>query len=98
MVEIAVTDAGGGIAPEDLPHVFERFYRGSSSRAGGSGLGLSIVKAVVTAHGGAVEARSVPGAGSTFVIRLPVAGTAGHPHSLEGRIRPWNAAASPSSR
>jgi signal transduction histidine kinase len=58
---VAVTDTGGGIAPADLPHVFDRFYRGDKSRArasGGSGLGLAIVKQLVEAHGGQVWAES----------------------------------------
>jgi len=65
---------GVGIAPEDLPHIFERFYRGDSARSrvtGGSGLGLSIVNAIVAAHGGEVTAVSRPGNGSIFTIRLP---------------------------
>ncbi|HEY8743627.1 MAG TPA: ATP-binding protein [Chloroflexota bacterium] len=71
---LSVRDAGTGIAPEDLPHIFERFYRGDSARSratGGSGLGLSIVQAIVEAHGGTVAATSQPGHGSTFTVRLP---------------------------
>ena len=71
---VTVRDNGGGIAAEDLPHIFERFYRGDSARSratGGSGLGLSIVQAIVEAHGGDVSAASQPGNGSTFTIRLP---------------------------
>ncbi|HEY3249258.1 MAG TPA: ATP-binding protein [bacterium] len=89
MVEIAVADAGEGVSPGDLPHLFERFYRGASPRAsGGSGLGLSIVHAVVIAHGGTVGAHSTPGAGSTFSIRLPLTGTAVPPVALERSERP----------
>lgn len=61
---------------EDLPHVFDRFWRAEKSRSrqtGGSGLGLSIVRKLVEAHGGTVEARSILGAGSTFILRLPPA-------------------------
>ncbi|MEU4495583.1 HAMP domain-containing sensor histidine kinase [Streptomyces sp. NPDC023998] len=71
---LTVEDTGGGIAPEDLPHVFERFWRAEKSRSrrtGGSGLGLSIVRQLVEAHGGTVTADSEPGAGAVFTIRLP---------------------------
>ncbi|MFH1651756.1 MAG: ATP-binding protein [Chloroflexota bacterium] len=74
-IEIAVADTGEGIRPEDLPHVFERFYRAGSSRSrreGGSGLGLAIVKQMVAAHGGQVRAESRPGRGSTFRVTLPL--------------------------
>jgi two-component system sensor histidine kinase BaeS len=72
--EIRVTDTGIGIDPEDLPRIFERFYRADSSRSratGGSGIGLSIVKAIIEAHGGSIHAASEPGKGSEFVITLP---------------------------
>lgn len=69
---IRVADTGVGIAPEHLPHIFERFYKADPSRsAAGSGLGLSIVKAIVERHGGRVAALSVPGEGTTFEIELP---------------------------
>jgi len=71
-VEVAVTDTGLGIAPQHLPHVFERFYRGDASRAGpGTGLGLAVVKDVVEVHGGRVSADSAPGQGTTVRIVLP---------------------------
>lgn len=73
-VRIEVSDTGPGIAPEDLPHVFDRFWRAEKSRSrqtGGSGLGLSIVRKLTEAHGGTVEARSTPGTGSTFTLFLP---------------------------
>ena len=73
---IEVADAGPGLGPDELEHVFERFYRADPSRArasGGAGLGLSIVAAVAEAHGGRVEARSDPGAGAVFVIAVPLA-------------------------
>src|SRR6218665_168654 len=76
VVEIAVTDQGIGIEPEDLDRVFERFYRVDQARSrhtGGSGLGLSIVKHTVQNHGGDVRVWSQPGRGSTFTIRLPLA-------------------------
>lgn len=72
---VSVADTGSGIAPQDLPHVFDRFYRadGSRSRAtGGSGLGLAIVKQLVEAHGGRVWAESVPDKGSVFAFSLPI--------------------------
>jgi heavy metal sensor kinase len=71
---LAVTDDGPGIAPEDLPHIFDRFYRADkarSSASGHTGLGLAITKAIVEAHGGSLHAMSEPGKGSTFVVRLP---------------------------
>ena len=70
---LTVADHGPGIAPEDLPHVFERFYRADKSRAranGNSGLGLAIGKAIMEAHGGQMEVSSAPGAGATFTVRL----------------------------
>jgi two-component system phosphate regulon sensor histidine kinase PhoR len=74
-VELAVGDNGPGIPPEDLPHIFERFYRvdkGRSREKGGTGLGLSIVKHIVQLHGGKVWAESRLGAGTTFFIVLPL--------------------------
>ncbi|WP_433492933.1 sensor histidine kinase [Nocardia grenadensis] len=71
---LEVVDTGPGLPPEDRERVFERFYRADSSRtrsSGGSGLGLSIVAALVAAHDGTVEVESEQGAGSTFRIRLP---------------------------
>ena len=70
---VCVADTGVGIAPDDLPHVFDRFFRGDKSRAntGGSGLGLSIVQSIVQAHGGRVEAESERGRGSRFIVMLP---------------------------
>lgn len=72
LVAIDVADEGPGIAPQDLPRVFERFYKGEPSRAGeGVGLGLAIVKHLVRAHGGTVEVSSEPGKGATFTVKLP---------------------------
>ncbi|GHH48283.1 sensor histidine kinase [Lentzea cavernae] len=71
---IEVADTGTGIAPEDLPHVFDRFWRADKSRSrrtGGSGLGLAITRHLVEAHGGSVSVRSTLGQGSTFRISLP---------------------------
>jgi signal transduction histidine kinase len=71
-VRIEVSDTGPGIPPADLPRIWDRLYRGDQSRAErGLGLGLSLVRAIVTAHGGTVEVRSTPGQGSTFIIMLP---------------------------
>lgn len=73
-VELRVTDHGPGIPPEHLEHIFERFYRADPSRArgsGGSGLGLAIVSSIVSAHHGTVDVTSVPGLGTTFIVRLP---------------------------
>jgi two-component system sensor histidine kinase BaeS len=74
-IRITIADTGPGIAPEHLPHVFERFYRADESRArrlGGSGLGLAIARSIATAHGGAIELRSEVGVGTTVVVTLPV--------------------------
>lgn len=74
----AVSDTGPGIAHDDLPHLFERFYRANRSRSDGAqhnGLGLAISKAIVEAHGGTLEVSSAAGEGATFVMRL--AGTVG---------------------
>jgi signal transduction histidine kinase len=74
-VRLWVEDSGAGIAPEDLPHVFDRFYRGRRQDAStqvGSGLGLAIVRGIVQAHGGRVAAASRPGQGTRFTLELPV--------------------------
>ena len=71
-VAITVRDSGAGIDPEDLPRIFERFYKADRSRqGGGTGLGLAIVKHTVEAHGGSVAAESEPGRGSAFTIFVP---------------------------
>ncbi|MEW2572392.1 ATP-binding protein [Streptomyces sp. NPDC047070] len=72
---VRVSDDGPGIAPEDLRRVFDRFWRAEASRSGargGSGLGLSIVQAVVHAHHGTVEVTSPPGGGTTVTVALPL--------------------------
>jgi two-component system phosphate regulon sensor histidine kinase PhoR len=74
-IEVSIRDNGPGIPAEDLPHIFERFYRvdkGRSREKGGTGLGLSIVKHIVQLHGGRVWAESKPGQGSAFVFTLPL--------------------------
>ena len=71
-VEISVRDVGKGIAPEDLPHLFERFYRGKGEhKTEGLGLGLFITRMLVEAHGGRIRAESEPGIGSAFIFTLP---------------------------
>ncbi len=74
-VELTVTDTGEGIAPADLERIFDRFHRRAGGRAdtGRSGLGLTIVRDLVAAHGGTVHAESdgIAGHGSTFRVRLP---------------------------
>lgn len=77
---IEVRDTGIGIAPADLPHVFERFYRADKARsrdAGGTGLGLAIARWIAQEHGGAIAVASQAGQGSTFTVRLPVLEVAG---------------------
>ena len=73
-VEISVSDTGKGIGPDDLPHVFERFYRADRSRtrgSGGTGLGLAIARHIVEAHGGHIRVRSLLDEGTTFLFTLP---------------------------
>jgi len=79
---IDVADTGVGIDANELPHIFERFYRGSranEARGSGSGLGLAIVRSIVDIHGGTVSVESGPGTGSRFTVRLPM-----DPRSVEG--------------
>jgi len=79
-MEVTVRDSGQGISPEELPHLFDRFHQGSSARqtSGGLGLGLTIARQIVEAHGGSIEAHSEgEGTGATFVVRLPHAAEAG---------------------
>ena len=75
-LEVSVIDNGPGIAPEDLPRIFDRFFQGDCSRSraqsGGAGLGLAIAERVVLAHNGKIAVRSHPGQGTTFTVRLPL--------------------------
>jgi len=71
-VMLEVSDTGNGIPEEDLPYVFERFYRADETRAArGAGLGLSIARQIAEAHGGSLSVESEAGEGSTFTLRLP---------------------------
>ena len=72
VVQIKVMDTGRGISPEDLPHIFDRFYRGDKSRQdnGESGLGLAIAKSIVEAHGGKISVNSAPNQGAEFIVSL----------------------------
>lgn len=75
-LDVVVSDTGSGIHPTDLPFIFDRFFRGDRARSGqhsGSGLGLSIVKTIIVAHGGSVRAESTPGEGTRIGFTLPVA-------------------------
>jgi two-component system phosphate regulon sensor histidine kinase PhoR len=74
MVLISVQDTGIGIPEDDLPHIFERFYKVDKARSGGgTGLGLAIAKHIIQAHGGNIMAESKEGKGSTFIFSLPIA-------------------------
>ena len=84
--KIEVEDTGTGISPEDLPYVFERFYRAApsrSSQSGGAGIGLSVVRAIVEKHGGTVTAQSELGRGSRFTVLLPYGPDAALPDEME---------------
>jgi signal transduction histidine kinase len=74
-----VRDTGVGIESDELPRVFDRFYRGDAARArpGGTGLGLAIARLLVEQHGGTIEVRSEQGQGSEFTVRLPAGAAVG---------------------
>ncbi len=74
-VGFSVQDNGPGIDEDDLPHLFDRFYRGKAAQASGaqgSGLGLAIVKSIVNRHGGLIEVENISGGGAKFTVWLPV--------------------------
>ena len=73
-IQILIKDSGIGISQEDLPHVFEGFYRGKSGQeaASGHGIGLAVSRQIVEAHNGTIAVESEPGKGTTFIIRLPI--------------------------
>ncbi len=71
---VTVTDTGPGIDPEQLPHVFDRFWQGRHQSREGAGLGLAIAKGIVEAHGGKIEVQSALGAGATFAFTIPLSG------------------------
>jgi signal transduction histidine kinase len=76
---LVIVDEGCGIAPEDLPHIFERFYRADPARAretGGTGLGLALADQIIRSHHGRIEVSSVVDQGSTFAVFLPLAAAA----------------------
>jgi two-component system phosphate regulon sensor histidine kinase PhoR len=88
-VRVEVVDHGPGIAPNDLPRIFERFFKTDRSRAvGGTGLGLAIAKHLVQAHGGTIWAESVEGQGSRFCFTLPLAETAWDPSEVAPLVFP----------
>jgi two-component system, chemotaxis family, CheB/CheR fusion protein len=85
--EIAVQDYGRGIPAADLPHIFSRFYRverGANPTSGGLGLGLYIAHQTILAHGGTIDVQSTVGEGSTFTVRLPLAGASGADRQAAG--------------
>ncbi len=99
---LRVRDTGEGIAADELPHIWERFYRGESARAsdasdasGGSGLGLALVKEVIEAMGGAVAVESEPGNGSVFSLLLPTASAASAPAEAPASASPASSPATP---
>ncbi|MCM8761683.1 MAG: sensor histidine kinase, partial [Candidatus Omnitrophica bacterium] len=74
MARVSIEDTGIGMTEEQCKHIFDRFYRADKSRTDeGFGLGLSIVKSVVDSHGGSIEVKSCPSAGTTFTISIPLA-------------------------
>jgi CheY-like chemotaxis protein len=91
---LRVADTGIGIAAQDMPHLFERFHRGSTPQARsneGSGIGLALVKELVGLHGGSITADSQPGTGSTFTVSIPL----GHRHLAEDSVFPASQKAGP---
>ncbi|SDY65632.1 two-component system, OmpR family, sensor histidine kinase BaeS [Modestobacter sp. DSM 44400] len=72
LTRLCVSDDGPGIPEAELPHVFDRYFRGSNARANGSGIGLAVVAALIHAHGGNISAANAPGGGAVFTVALPV--------------------------
>jgi signal transduction histidine kinase len=87
---ISVSDCGPGVAPEVLPHIFERFRRAGSS-AGGLGLGLYIARQIVEAHGGTIGVESAVGKGATFTVALPFNVEPLYPPLSSARVKPGGA-------
>lgn len=77
-VEVRIRDGGIGIAPEDLPHIFEQYFRVAGNKKGGAGLGLYLVGQIIEKHGGTISAESVLGQGTMMRVRLPVSGFPRH--------------------
>jgi two-component system NtrC family sensor kinase len=86
-VEMIFADTGPGIAPEDLPHIFEPFY---TTKDSGTGLGLAVSYSIVESHQGTLSVDSVPGHGATFTVRLPAAAQAKPPTAKRRRRRRGN--------
>jgi len=86
-VEVSVSDDGPGIAVADLPHIFDRFYRGKreAQDQGGTGLGLSIAQEIARTHGGRITAANRDSGGCVFRVTLPAAGGDGRARSAERR-------------
>jgi signal transduction histidine kinase len=74
-----VQDHGPGIASEDLPRVFDRFWRAADAPPDGTGLGLAIARSITEQHGGSISAENTAGAGARFTVRLPLRRHASHP-------------------
>src|SRR5262249_19102407 len=101
-VGCSVADTGAGIAAEDVPHVFERYWQGRPTERRGAGLGLTIAKGIIDAHGGRIWVETTPGRGSTFCFTIPFAAANGEspPATAGERLRtprpPWRGSPPPS--
>lgn len=94
---VRVSDTGQGIPADELPRVFDRFFRGRSARARGSGIGLTVARELVLAHGGEITVESEPGRGTTFAVLLPVA-SSGSPPDLVGSGAPGDGSSAATGR